>query len=228
MRGRTFIITRLLGHQLTMQRKRKGCDARPDCGVTSLSHRPCHLIRLRRTCHRTYSPSLSALTRSTSTCERCLFLTCTTQCGLVSSLAHPRTTKIRCNYHHYGKTQFRLLPSPTQDHLASIFTPLLVSENHPYILIIGLMADSAQLLISVLMHNRFYCISSVHHRTCHIIFYFRCTQYHSFIDTDIQFSASSFVFYLPLSDKQITLLYEKECYTFEATRTLMSDCCYPV
>lgn len=183
MSPKTFIITRLLGHQLTMQRKKKGCDARPDCGVTSLSHRPCHLIRLRRTCHRTYSPSLSALTRSTSTCERCLFLTCTTQCGLVSSLAHPRITKIRCNYHHYGKTQFRLLHSPTQDHLASIFTPLLVSENHPYILIIGLMADSAQLLISVFNAQSvlLHLIGSPSNLPYHFFFFVARNIIHSFI-----------------------------------------------
>jgi hypothetical protein len=148
IRGRTCIITRLLGHQLTTQRKRKECVAKPDCGVTSLSLRLRHLIRL-LTCHRTFSPSLSALTKYMSTCERCLFLTYTMLFGLVSLLDHLRMAKVLCNCLPYGKTQFRRLHSPTQDHLASIFTQLLVSGNHPHILIIGLMADSPQLLISV-------------------------------------------------------------------------------
>lgn len=164
-----------------MQRKRKGCAGKPGCVVTSLSLRRCHLIHPLLTCHRTFSLSLSALTRCMSTCELCLFLTYTMLSGLVSLLDHLRMAKVLCNYLPYGKTQFRRLLSPTQDHLASIFTQLLVSGNHPYILIIGLMADSPQLLISVLMHtiiasHRFHfhielqlTVSTYHFVACNII-----------------------------------------------------------
>lgn len=158
IRGRTFIIIRLLGHQLTMQRKRKGSGAKPDCGAISLSLRLRHLIRPHHTCHRTFSPSLSALTKYMWTCERCLFLTYMMLSGLVSLLVLLRMAKVLCNYLLYGKTQFRRLLSPTQDHLASIFTQLLVSGNHPYILIIGLMADSPThfcLLHTIIASHRF-------------------------------------------------------------------------
>lgn len=93
---RTFIITRSLDHPPIMQRQKKGCAARPDCGVTNLSLHLRPPIRHHLTYPWIFSPSLSALMNCMSTCRLCPFLIFTMLSGLGNSLDLLRMVKV-CN-----------------------------------------------------------------------------------------------------------------------------------